>query len=136
MTWTLQKSKESKTASDGSGPVPNETPLETDTTKEVFESTPEELEKAHLPKISKRIESDVLSEEPGKNSVESKVDFFMSGSSHIRSVLIGVEYRNCCWNLDVYLHFVKYLDGANSIKTDLYICNLRTGQFESYKSLI
>ena len=29
----------------------------------------------------------------------------MSGSSHIQSVLIGVEYRNCCPTLDVYLLF-------------------------------
>ena len=29
----------------------------------------------------------------------------MSGSSHIRSVLIGVEYRNFCRTLDVYLLF-------------------------------
>jgi hypothetical protein len=29
----------------------------------------------------------------------------MSGSSHIRSVLIGVEYRSCCQTLDVYLVF-------------------------------
>ena len=29
-----------------------------------------------------------------------------------------------------------YLDGANSIKTDLHICNLWTGQFVSYKSVI
>ena len=28
----------------------------------------------------------------------------MCGSSHIQSVLIGVEYRNCCQTLDVYLH--------------------------------
>ena len=27
----------------------------------------------------------------------------MRGSSHIRSVLIGVKYRNCCQTLDVYL---------------------------------
>ena len=27
-------------------------------------------------------------------------DFIMSGSSHIRNVLIGVEYRNCCRTLD------------------------------------
>jgi hypothetical protein len=27
----------------------------------------------------------------------------MSGSSHIQSVLIGVEYRNCRQTLDVYL---------------------------------
>ena len=30
---------------------------------------------------------------------------FMSGSSHIQSVLIGVEYRNCRRTLDVYLLF-------------------------------
>ena len=29
----------------------------------------------------------------------------MSGSPHIRSVLIGVEYRNRCRNLDVYLQW-------------------------------
>ena len=27
----------------------------------------------------------------------------MSGSSHIQSVLIGVEYLNCCLTSDVYL---------------------------------
>ena len=31
----------------------------------------------------------------------------MSGSSHIRSVLIGIEYRNCHQTLDVYLLFAK-----------------------------
>ena len=29
----------------------------------------------------------------------------MQGSSHIRSFLIGVEYRDCCPTLDVYLLF-------------------------------
>ena len=29
-----------------------------------------------------------------------------------------------------------YLDGANYIKTDLHICNLWTGQFVSYKSVV
>ena len=29
----------------------------------------------------------------------------MCGSCHIRNVLIGVEYRNCCQILDVYLLF-------------------------------
>ena len=29
----------------------------------------------------------------------------MSGSSHIGSILIGVEYRNCHLTLDVYLLF-------------------------------
>ena len=30
----------------------------------------------------------------------------------------------------------SYLDGANSIKTDLYICTLWTGQFVNYKPVI
>ena len=33
----------------------------------------------------------------------------MFGSSHIRSVLIGVEYRNCRQILDVYLLFVIWM---------------------------
>ena len=69
------KSKESKIAPEGSGSVSNETSLETDTITE--STTPEELDKTPLPpKILKRIESDVVSEESGKNSVESKVDIF------------------------------------------------------------
>ena len=28
----------------------------------------------------------------------------MSGSCHIRNVLIGVEYRNCCRTLDVFTY--------------------------------
>ena len=39
----------------------------------------------------------------------------MRGSSHIRSVLIGGKYRNCCRTLDVYLLFAIWnLDVANS----------------------
>jgi hypothetical protein len=33
----------------------------------------------------------------------------MSGSSHIRSVLIGIEYRNCNRIFDVYLLFVIWM---------------------------
>ena len=33
----------------------------------------------------------------------------MSGSSHIQSALIGVEYRNCRRTLDVYLHFTIWI---------------------------
>jgi hypothetical protein len=33
----------------------------------------------------------------------------MSGSSYIRSVLIGIKYRNCCRTLDVYLPFAIWL---------------------------
>ena len=57
---------------------------------------------------------------------------FMSSSSHLRSVLIAVEYRNCCQNLDVYLTFC-YSAWANQIKTKLQTCNLQTGQSRSYK---
>ena len=34
---------------------------------------------------------------------------FMSGSSHIRNVLIVVEYRNYHRNLDVYLLFAIWM---------------------------
>ena len=34
-----------------------------------------------------------------------------------------------------YLFTFCYLDGANTIKTDLHFCNLWTGQFVSYKSV-
>jgi hypothetical protein len=47
----------------------------------------------------------------------------MSGSSHIRSVLIGVEYRNCCQTLDVYLLFAIWMGQIQS-KHDLHNCNL------------
>ena len=38
----------------------------------------------------------------------------MSGSSHIQSVLIGVEYRNCCPTLDAYLLFAILLGQIKS----------------------
>ena len=48
-------------------------------------------------------------EDPEKyNILEPKVSklcSLMCGSSHIRSVLIGVKYRNCCRTLDAYLLF-------------------------------
>ena len=53
----------------------------------------------------------------------------MSGSSHIQSVLIGVEYQNCRRTLDAYLLF-KW---ANIIKTKLQTCNLQNVQSISYK---
>ena len=55
----------------------------------------------------------------------------MFGSSHIRSNLIGVEHPNCCLTLDV-IYFLLF-GWANSIKMDLHICNLWTGQFVSYR---
>ena len=62
--------------------------------------------------------------------------YLMSGSSHIWSVLIGVEYRNCCWILDVYLLFVIWMGQIQSKLIYILICNLWTGQFVSYKSVI
>ena len=38
----------------------------------------------------------------------------MSGSSHIQSVLISVEYRNCRPTLDVYLLFAILLEQIQS----------------------
>jgi hypothetical protein len=38
---------------------------------------------------------------------------FMSGSSHIRCVLIDVEYQNCRQTLDVYLPFLFCLGKLN-----------------------
>ena len=60
----------------------------------------------------------------------------MSSSSHIQSVLIGVKYQKCSGTWDAYVLFTMYLDVANSIKTDLHICNLWTGQFVSYMHVI
>ena len=38
----------------------------------------------------------------------------MSGSSHIGSVLIGVEYQNYCQTLDVYLLFAIWMGQIQS----------------------
>ena len=38
----------------------------------------------------------------------------MRGSSHIRSVLIGVEYRNWCQTVDVYLCFAIWIGQIQS----------------------
>ena len=38
----------------------------------------------------------------------------MSGSSHIQSVLIGVEYRNCHRTLDAYLLFPIWMGQIQS----------------------
>ena len=48
----------------------------------------------------------------------------MSGSSHIQSVLIGVEYRNCHGTLNVYLLFTILITYIKSNES----CNLQTGQ--------
>ena len=33
----------------------------------------------------------------------------MPGSSHFRSVLIGIEYRNCCLSFDAYFGFAIWI---------------------------
>ena len=38
----------------------------------------------------------------------------ITGSSHIQSVIIGVEYLNCCQTLDVYLLFAILLGQTKS----------------------
>ena len=38
----------------------------------------------------------------------------MSGSSHIQSVLIGVEYRNCRRTLDIYLFVAIWMGQIQS----------------------
>jgi hypothetical protein len=61
----------------------------------------------------------------------------LSSSSHIRSVLIGIKYQNWHRILDVYLLFVIWMGQIQfKVKTDLHVCNLWTGQFVSYKSVI
>ena len=59
----------------------------------------------------------------------------MCGSCHNRNALISVEYQNCCRTLAIYVILVNF-DGENSFKIDLHICNLWTGQFVSYESVI
>ena len=49
----------------------------------------------------------------GRNSA-APLTILMSGSSHIRFVLIGVEYRNCCRTLDVYLLFAIWMGQIQS----------------------
>ena len=39
---------------------------------------------------------------------------FICGSSHIRSVLIGVKYQNCSRTLDVYLRFAIWIGQIQS----------------------
>ena len=39
----------------------------------------------------------------------------MRGSSHFWSVLIGIEYRNCCLSFDAYLGFAIWIGQIQSI---------------------
>ena len=63
----------------------------------------------------------------------------MSSSSHIQSVLIGVEYRNCRRTLDVYLLFAILLgqikSNQNKIK-DLQLTNWPVHQLQICKSVL
>ena len=47
----------------------------------------------------------------------------MRGSSHIRSVLIDLEYQNCCRTLDVYLHFVIWIGQIQSKLLNGFVTN-------------
>ena len=55
----------------------------------------------------------------------------MFGSSHIQSVLIGVEYRNCHRTLDVYLLSTSWMGQIQSKL--IYILLV---EFVSYKTAI
>ena len=49
-----------------------------------------------------------------RTTVFKRLRCLMFGSSHIRSVLIGVEYRNCGQTLDVFLLFATLLGQIKS----------------------
>ena len=118
------KSKESKTVLEGSGPVSNDTPLETNTTSEVFELTPEELEKAPFSKILERIESEVLSEESGKNSVESKVDIFDDEEyMPTDTVAVPIVVTLCVMTVYIFLGAIVFSQWEGwSIDDSVYFC--------------
>ena len=60
----------------------------------------------------------------------------MCGSCHIQNVLIGIEHRNCCQTLDFCLLFAIWMGQIQSKVIYIRICNLWTGQYVSYKSVI
>jgi hypothetical protein len=45
----------------------------------------------------------------------------MSGSSHIQSVLIAVEYRNCCQTLDVELLYAIWMGQIQSKRIYIFV---------------
>ena len=57
----------------------------------------------------------------------------ISGSSHIRSVLIGVEYQNYCQTLDVYLLFAIWIGQIQLKLIYLFVTQGRHGKFEPGK---
>ena len=125
-----KKSTEIKTELEGSGPVSNETPLETDTTTEVFELTPEELEKAPFSKILKnskilkRIESEVLSEGSEKKSEESKVDIF-SDEEYMPTdtVAVPIVVTLCVMTVYIFMGAIVFSQWEGwSIDDSVYFC--------------
>ena len=59
------------------------------------------------------------------------------GSCHIRNVLVGVEYRNCCRTLDFYLSFAAWIGQSQSKLIHTFVTYGHwTGQFVSYKAVI
>ena len=65
--------------------------------------------------ISKNLAEKVLIE-----SLQNVINF-MSGSSHIRSVLISIEYRNCYQTLEVYLLFAILHGQMKSKEKDRHV---------------
>ena len=123
------KSKESETEPEGSGPVSNDTPLETDKTTEVSEElTPEELEKTPFPKILKtalkRIESEVLSEESKKKSEESKVDIFKDEEyMPTDTVAVPIVVTLCVMTVYIFLGAIVFSQWEGwSIDDSAYFC--------------
>ena len=53
----------------------------------------------------------------------------MSSSSHIRSVPIGVEYRNCCQTLDGYLLFAIWMGQIQSKLIYIFVNYMSVIQF-------
>ena len=80
-----------------------------------------------------------MSNQVSKKKLEYLVLFtylrIVSCSSHIRSILIGDEYRNYCRTLDVYLLFTAWI-WQILLKLILHTFNICTGQWVSYKSVI
>ena len=45
----------------------------------------------------------------------------MSGSSHIRSVLIGIEYQNCHQTFGIYLLFAIWMGQIQSKLINMFV---------------
>ena len=60
----------------------------------------------------------------------------MSGSSHIRSVLIGIEYQNYCQILDVYLLFAIWVGQVQLKLIYVFVTYGMASLYISYKCVI